>query len=360
MKCCCLKCNNEQTKIFSKEQFDMLFENDRTKISSHIKKSYGKTEQTCICGIQPKEGINVDMLDVTLITAIALTCEKDTKAFERHCIETCLGTIEETRNKVFHFSDIKKMSVDVFEYYWLKLSGSVEVICKFIDKKYQHKIQKRIQKLKSRALVTSDMLKQEELCRAEWRHKCAEFEIIANSELLENEELYANFMTGKAHHEIFTKIDRLNSDIEKTQIHFYGSEKVSQMLDLADPETYSEKAYIPVLLLLEVPEKWNKQRIMDSAYKMKIAMKQDRNIEIKSCSAEDLNILAYIFWKMFSDIQKLRREMQLFIGSILTFAGINTTKKESMQVCMFINDQHKHSQRRRGYIRYRNKNITMF
>lgn len=33
--------------------------------------------------------------------------------------------------------------------------------------------------------------------------------------------------------------DRLNSDIEKTQIHFYGSEKVSQMLDLADPETYS-------------------------------------------------------------------------------------------------------------------------
>lgn len=33
--------------------------------------------------------------------------------------------------------------------------------------------------------------------------------------------------------------DRLNSDIEKTQIHFYGSEKVSQMLDLADPETHS-------------------------------------------------------------------------------------------------------------------------
>lgn len=101
---------------------------------------------------------------------------------------------------------------------------------------------------------------------------------------------------------------------------------------------------------------------MDSAYKMKIAMKQDRNIEIKSCSPEDLNILAYIFWKMFSDIQKLRREMQLFIGSILTFAGINTTKKETMQVCMFINDQHKHLQRRRGshYISYRNKNIPMF
>lgn len=200
MKCCCLKCNNEQTKIFSKEQFDMLFENDRTKIiSSHIKKSYGKTDQTCICGIQPKEGINVDMLDVTLITAIALTCEKDTKVFERHCIETCLGTIEETRNKVFHFSDIKKMSVDVFEYYWLKLSGSVEVICKFIDKKYQHKIQKRIQKLKSRALVTSDMLKQEELCRAEWRHKCAEFEVsqIANITHLQlNESLY-NLRTYK-------------------------------------------------------------------------------------------------------------------------------------------------------------------
>lgn len=34
------------------------------------------------------------------------------------------------------------------------------------------------------------------------------FQIIANSELLENEELYANFMTGKAHHEIFTKIGK--------------------------------------------------------------------------------------------------------------------------------------------------------
>lgn len=33
--------------------------------------------------------------------------------------------------------------------------------------------------------------------------------------------------------------DRLNLDIEKTRIHFYGNEKVSQMLDLADPETYS-------------------------------------------------------------------------------------------------------------------------
>lgn len=200
MKCCGFKCNNEQTKIFSKEQFDMLFENDRTKIiSSHTKKSCGKTDQTCICGIQPKEGIDVDMLDVTLITAIALTCEKDTKTFERHCIETCLGTIEETRNKVFHFSDIKKMSFDVFEYYWLKLSGSVEVICKIINKKYQHKIQKRIQELKSRALVTSDMLKQEELCRAEWRHKCAEFEVsqIANINHLQlNESLY-NLRTYK-------------------------------------------------------------------------------------------------------------------------------------------------------------------
>lgn len=34
------------------------------------------------------------------------------------------------------------------------------------------------------------------------------FQIIANSELLENEELYANFMTDKAHHEIFRKIGK--------------------------------------------------------------------------------------------------------------------------------------------------------
>lgn len=177
MKCCGCEGfpDNSNRPNLTKTQFSVLYKIDSTKHNqSHKKFQNGKTAQVCMCSWTPRSDINTSVLDISLAHIVIKSCGK----FELGA-DTWIETITDIRNEIFHKSDIKALSRNVFENSWEKLVSSVGGLTKLISEEYSSEVQYRIDKLKDRVIVSRVTLKLEHLYWDYWKQKCAELEVFS-------------------------------------------------------------------------------------------------------------------------------------------------------------------------------------
>ncbi|CAG2219901.1 unnamed protein product [Mytilus edulis] len=230
-----------------------------------------------MCSWTPRSDINTSVLDISLAHIVIKSCGK----FELGA-DTWIETITDIRNEIFHKSDIKALSRNVFENSWEKLVSSVGGLTKLISEEYSSEVQYRIDKLKDRVIVSRVTLKLEHLYWDYWKQKCAELEVNRKEEI----EAFMMLLEGKS-----------ESDHE---MNLMKRKLMNVMTKIVDE-------FIPVLMQLHVPNTWDSLKIEESIETIRTSMMSlSADIQISTCLDNSLTFLTTILQKFDENTKNIQ------------------------------------------------------
>ncbi|XP_076086814.1 uncharacterized protein LOC143057394 [Mytilus galloprovincialis] len=332
LPCCeCIvskKINGE--RLVSRKQFLVLYKSiDRNKVYYHNKYACRKLTQICTCNYSANDNVDVKVVDITLANYIIKRCGKREQG-----VDNWIEQIKDVRNKIFHLSDIQKITDHKFNRIWTQLEGSILGIANLMGSVYVDEIEKKILQTKEHIFISSYMLKYEKLCCDYWRNKCAEFER-AQIQVFEKKTEALHMKDPK----VFSK--SMEKDCQKTMeeirkfrtyvnninilIKVFGkTEDVNTLLVNEDIQR------VPVFLQLELPASWSRTKVLEYLEEMRINETSEMNLRIIAVSPDDLNLYSEIAKTVLSKVDLLKDEVQKLLSGMLLEAVINS--KESAEV----------------------------
>ncbi|CAG2207038.1 unnamed protein product [Mytilus edulis] len=232
LPCCeCIvskKINGE--RLVSRKQFLVLYKSiDRNKVYYHNKYACRKLTQICTCNYSANDNVDVKVVDIILANYIIKRCGKREQG-----VDNWIEQIKDVRNKIFHLSDIQKITDHKFNRIWTQLEGSILGIANLMGSVYVDEIEKKILQTKEHIFISSYMLKYEKLCCDYWRNKCAEFER-AQIQVFEKKTEALHMKDPK----VFSK--SMEKDCQKTMEEIQGTSQINS----DDEHDQAEKADHP-------------------------------------------------------------------------------------------------------------------
>ncbi|CAC5390352.1 unnamed protein product [Mytilus coruscus] len=342
---CCMCRTNVQikfSKVFSKEQFRILFKHHHEKINnSHTKRKGKRLVQNCICTLVPIDGIDVSVLDITLAKAILTNCEQTLHTG----VSNWLEQIVKARNEIFHLTDLHPIDDNRYNYYWGMISSSVDGLSKLVGQEYNTFVKDKVEKLKLKFKISGIESAEERLCRDYWRDKCVKFENNHRKELGKYEELLESITEETQKYECFQtctdmmkKIDGLCSVVDDIIINVCGNTTVRNIVESRHLRDTNEYKTIPVFMQIQVPQMWDTAKLVSSIENICEKYTSDMPMKITSFSTEDVEILAEIWKFVLTKANKLQEEIGRFIHELVTLSGIRA-QDEQVDISIIIDEE---------------------
>ncbi|CAC5391468.1 unnamed protein product [Mytilus coruscus] len=322
-RCCARQDSFKYSKTLTVQQLMKMYnQQDMSKALCNFQK--------CACHYTAKQGIKVQVLDITLANCF-FDVEEDRKVIQ------CVKKLTQKRNELFHLSDLKELLPITFDNDWEWITVSIMAILNEIDQtEYSNTVYSKITAIFKSKLIEDPyyMLQYERLCRDYWETKLKEFEE-KESKMCENFKTVLDETKTADLQDFIMKLPTLAKEID-LNLNVFGRSNLEKLEEETSEENDQKDVYVPVLLHLKVPTEWSRSRIKDAVRAMRLQGTYDMAINIKAVSTDDLNIVAEILRKTLGDDQKLRDEIEKFIGSILLGAEINEHESDMVVIDMAI------------------------